>query len=327
VASDTASVTSGVPQGTVLGPLLFLIYINDLPSKVNSTARLFADDCLLYRHIKTNDDTTSLQDDINDLQYWERDWQMHFNPDKCEVIRITTKGKIIPSSYFIHGKELNITSKGKYLGITISQNLSWNNHIDNVCRKANNTTAFLRRNLSSCPANIRTKCYTTFVRPQLEYASSVWAPHTQSNINKLESVQWRAARFATGNYNTTSSVTTMLNHLKWDTLQQHCLRTKEIMMYRIINGLVAVEPLPFMHHLGAATRGQQQKYSTIHQNNCTQRDPLSIHNPVMEPTTRGHSSSLGPGILQKGNPGSQILTLLTLFLIVHSLSLVQAWLF
>ena len=200
VASDTAPVTSGVPQGTVLGPLLFLIYINDLPSRVNSTARLFADDCLLYRHIKTNDDTTSLQDDLNNLQYWERDWQMHFNPDECEVIRITTKRKIIPSSYFIHGEELNITSKGKYLGITISQNLSWNNHIDNVCRKANNTTAFLRRNLSSCPANIRTKCYTTFVRPQLEYASSVWVPHTQSNINKLESVQRRAARFATGNW-------------------------------------------------------------------------------------------------------------------------------
>ena len=73
VASDTAPVTSGVPQWSVLGPLLFLIYINDLPSKVNSTARLFAEDCLLYRHIKTNEDTTSLQDDLNNLQDWERD--------------------------------------------------------------------------------------------------------------------------------------------------------------------------------------------------------------------------------------------------------------
>jgi hypothetical protein len=104
---------------------------------------------------------------VNNLQDWERDWQMHFNPDKCEVIRKTTKRKIIPSSYFIHGKELNITSKGKYLGITISQNLSWNNHIDKVCRKANNTTAFLRRNLSSCPANIRTKCYTSRLEEML----------------------------------------------------------------------------------------------------------------------------------------------------------------
>jgi hypothetical protein len=75
-------------------------------------------------------------------------------------------------------------------------------------------TAFLRRNLSSCPANMRTKCYTTFVRPQLEYASYVWAPHTQSNINKLELVQRRAARFATGNYNTTSSVRERLCTIK-----------------------------------------------------------------------------------------------------------------
>jgi hypothetical protein len=77
---------------------------------------------------------------------------------------------------------------------------------------------------------------TTFVRPQLEYASFAWAPHTQSNTNKLESVQRRAARFVTGNYNTASNVTTMLNHLNWDTLQQRRLRTKAIMMYRIING-------------------------------------------------------------------------------------------
>jgi hypothetical protein len=215
---------------------------------------------------------------------------MHFNPDKCEVIRTTTKRKIIPSSYFIHGKELNITSKGKYLGINISQNLLWNNHIDNVCRKENNTTAFLRRNLSSCPANIRTKCYTTFVRPQLEYASSVWASHAQSNINKLESVQRRAARFATGTYNTTSSVTTMLNYLNWDTLQQRRLRTKAIMMYRIINRLVAIEPPPFIHHLSAATRGQQQKYivpysrTTVHKESFFP-STIRLWNQLPEATT------------------------------------------
>jgi hypothetical protein len=91
--------------------------------------------------------------------------------------------------------------------------------------------------------------------------------------SRLESVQRRAARFATGNYNTTSSVTTMLNHLNWDTLQQRRLRTKAIMMYRIVNGLVAIEPPPFIHHLGAATRGQQHKYivpysrTTVHKSN------------------------------------------------------------
>jgi hypothetical protein len=84
-----------------------------------------------------------------------------------------------------------------------------------VVLESNNTTAFLRRNLSSCPVNIRTKCYTTFVRPQLQYASSVWATHTQSNINKLESVQRRAARFATGNYNTINTLSIWLFHDKF----------------------------------------------------------------------------------------------------------------
>ena len=79
-SSSSAPVTSGVPQSTVLGHLLFLAYINDLPSKVNAKARLFADDCLLYRNIKTDEDAESLQDDLNKLQDLEADWQMHFNP-------------------------------------------------------------------------------------------------------------------------------------------------------------------------------------------------------------------------------------------------------
>ena len=92
--SSSSPVTSCVPQWTVLGPLLFLIYINDLPSRVSSTARLFADDCLLYRVISSQDDAASLQEDLDHRQEWERDWQMYFNPDKCEHIRITIKRRL-----------------------------------------------------------------------------------------------------------------------------------------------------------------------------------------------------------------------------------------
>ena len=184
-----------MPQGTVLGPLLFLAYINDLPSSVKSTARLFADDCLLYRSIRTEADATQLQDDLDNIQRWEANWLMHFNPDKCEVIRITTKRKQRITPYYIHGKELAVTTKAKYLGVNISNNLSWNHNIDSVCKKANNTTAFLRWNLASCPRSIKDKCYKTMVRPQVEYASSVWDPHTQRNITRVEQVQRRATRF------------------------------------------------------------------------------------------------------------------------------------
>ena len=95
-SSSSVPVTPGVP---VLGPLLFLAFINDLPQRVNSKARLFSDDCLLYRSIKTEDDAASLQDELNSLQRWEKDWQMHFNPGKCEVIRITNKRKTTEAHY------------------------------------------------------------------------------------------------------------------------------------------------------------------------------------------------------------------------------------
>ena len=128
-------VTSGAPQGTVLGPLLYLIYINDLPSRVSSTARLFADDCLLYRVISNQEDAASLQEDLDHLQEWERDWQMNLNPDKCEHIRISNKRKIIQTTYKIHGQVLKETSKAKNLGVTIDKTLSWNSHIDMVTKK------------------------------------------------------------------------------------------------------------------------------------------------------------------------------------------------
>ena len=148
-------VTSGVPQGTVL--LLFLAYIDDLPSKVNAKARLFADDC----HIKTDEDAESLQNEVNKLQNWETDCQMHFNHDKCELIRITctNKRKTTSAKYHIHKIKLKQAKRAKYLGLTFRNTLSWNAHIDTTTKMANYTTAFLRRNLSTCPKKVKDTYY------------------------------------------------------------------------------------------------------------------------------------------------------------------------
>jgi hypothetical protein len=238
--SAVAPVTSGVPQGTVLGPLLFLVYINDLPDCVTATTRLFADDSLVYRTIKTPDDCRKLQEDLDRLQEWENKWQMSFNPDKCEVLTITNKRKPIQAAYNIHGVQLKLVETAKYLGLNINCHLSWNLHIDKITKKANSTRAFLQRNLRGCPTNIKAQSYRTFVRPTLEYASMVWDPHTQQNIKKLEAVQRRSARFVCNVYNRTSSVTALLNELHWQSLKQRRLQSKVTMTYKILHDLIDI---------------------------------------------------------------------------------------
>ena len=101
-SSSEVPVTSGVPQGTILGLLLFLLYINDLPKRVSSTVRLFANNCLLYRTIRDVTDTRTLQADLDRLQEWEAEWLMEFNPSKCEVITLTKKTKPIVNNYTLH---------------------------------------------------------------------------------------------------------------------------------------------------------------------------------------------------------------------------------
>ena len=241
-SSSATTVSSGVPQGTVLGPLFFLIFINDLPSSVSSTNRLFADDCLMYRRIKTPEDQAILQRDLNKLQQWEDRWLMQFNTDKCEVLRVTNRKPPVLADYIIHGHVLNTVVSAKYLGLTIHKSLSWDTHIDKITKKANSTLAFLGRNIRRCPTSIKAQCYSTLVRPTctIEYASSVWSPAKKETINKLEAMQRRAARFATGDYQRTSSLTStsMLQQLQWQSLQTRRERTQVAMLYRKVYRLV-----------------------------------------------------------------------------------------
>ena len=124
--SKPASVDSGVPQGTVLGPLLFLVFINDLPDVIThgTRVRLFADDCLLYRPIKSPHNQIILQNDIDRLIQWSKDWSMKFNASKCNIMSVK-RGLGIHRFYHMDGHVLASTSTAKYLGITFTDNLSW----------------------------------------------------------------------------------------------------------------------------------------------------------------------------------------------------------
>ena len=217
-ASHKIKVTSGVPQGTVLGPLLFLCHINDLPSTVNSQVRLFADDCLVYREIKCTNDHIALQSDLHALEKWSQKWGMSFNSSKCTVLSQNTKSSRF---YTINGNILKNVSHTPYLGITISDDLKWDKHIGNVTSKANSTLGLLKRNLNKCPEDCKKIAYTALVRSKLEYGCTIWDPYTEKNIKEIEKVQRRGVRFITGNYvsRNPGDVTKMMKYLKLEPLQ------------------------------------------------------------------------------------------------------------
>ena len=154
--SDWAPVLSGVPQGTVLSPMLFSLYINDISTDIDSEIRLFADDFVCYREIKDTEDILKLQKDIDQLGCWAKKWGMKFQLVKCNMMQITRKRiKKIHASYTLEGMVLENVENIKYLGITITNDLRWNAHVSNVCIKANRTLGFLRRNLYTCPQVVK----------------------------------------------------------------------------------------------------------------------------------------------------------------------------
>ena len=260
--SEESNVTSGVPQGSVLGPLLFLIFINDLPDCVNSsTVRLFADDTILYRQITSPADSEKLQQDLDALQNWESKWLMRFNASKCQALQVTNKKSPIPAVYTIHDQVLEVVNSAKYLGVHLDSQLKFNTHVDAITRKATGTRAFLSRNLSHCSSQVKEAAYTMFVRPSIEFASSAWDPSTQRNIQKVEQVQRGAARFVVGDFQGTSSVSAMITALNWPSLQLRRLHSRLVMLYKIHHDLVDIKANDYLTPLTTITRGHDSRYT------------------------------------------------------------------
>ena len=224
----------------MLGPCLFLYYINDLPAKLHLSVRLFADDTIAYLVIRSHEDADLLQENLVTLAEWEEQWRMTFHPSKCTKMTVTGKRDPILTDYDLHGHTLANVPSAKYLGVAVTQDLKWDTHIQNICVKANQTKGFLRRNLNIGAVSIKQQAYFSLVRPLLEYFSNVWDLHTQKNIKKLEMVQCRAARYVLHRHRNTSSVTDMLQTLNWRSLESSRKYMRLCMMFKIDKGLVAI---------------------------------------------------------------------------------------
>ena len=145
---------------------------------------------------------------------------MEFSPSKCQVVQVTDSRKPINCTNRLHGHDLEMVTSAKFLGVDVFSGLTWNSHIDRITGNANKTLGFLNRNIKTKMPRIRERAYNTLVRPQLEYASAVWDPHTKDKGNQIEMVQRRAARWTCSNYDRKASVTEMVNKLRWRSLEQ-----------------------------------------------------------------------------------------------------------
>ena len=183
---------SGVPQGSVLGPILFLIYINDLDDDITSKVLKFADDTKVFRKIESDADRQQLQDDLNKLTEWSEKWQMLFNYGKCKCLHTGHGNK--DAQYTMGYTVLDTTVKEKDLGLTISAVMKVSEQCAIAAAKGNQILGLIRRNIVYKENELIIPLYKTIVRPHLEYCIQAWRPYRKKDIGILERVQRRATK-------------------------------------------------------------------------------------------------------------------------------------
>ena len=189
-------VLSGVPQGSVLGPILFLVYINDLEEGVTCKLMKFADDTKLFRKGKEFGDKQQLQDDIDKLVKWSEKWQMLFNFGKCKCL--PTGSENTGMNYDMVGTILSKIVKEKDLGVTMNANMKVSEQCRIAAFKGNQVLGMIRRNITYKEKKIIIPLYKAIVRRHLEYCIQAWNPYLRKDVDMLEKIQRRATKLIPG---------------------------------------------------------------------------------------------------------------------------------
>ena len=234
VQSNWNNIRAGVPQGSILGPLLFLLFINDIVVDIGSNIRLFADESSLYM-VVDNPDTAAeiLNLDINKIMTWAKKWLVTFNPVNTESLLITRKlNRPIHPPLLMENHQIPETDSHKHL----SSDCTWHKHIDFVKEKAWKRINIMRKLKFEIDRKSFEIFFFTFIRPFLEYASVVWDNCTQYEKAELDKIQNEAARIVTGTTKLVS-IQALYEETKWETLEERRRKSKLILFYKIINGL------------------------------------------------------------------------------------------
>ena len=253
--SQWGGVKSGIPQGSVLGPILFILFINDMPDVCTSVCQLFADDAKIYRKVSTQAECDALQDDIKSLHDWSTTWQLLFNLDKCKVLHIGRNN--MRNEYRMNGKLLEAITEEKDLGVLIDNELKFHKQTAAAVKKANSVLGVIKRTFAKRDEKTFPLLYKTLVRPHLEYGNVVWGPLYQEDIKAVEKVQRRATKIVPGLGN--MSYTDRLHHLKLPSLTHRRRRGDMIYTYKILTGKMDVRRDDFFKISNLATRGHNLK--------------------------------------------------------------------
>ena len=254
--SNWKSVLSGVPQGSVLGPILFLIYINDLDDSITSNVLKFADDTKLFRKVNTDGDKQHLQNDLDRLVKWSEKWQMLFNFGKCKCLH--TGHRNLNVNYKMGDTVLGTTVKEKDLGVTISADMNVSEQCGIAASKGNQIIGLIRRNITYKGKKLIIPLYKAIVRPHLEYCIQAWRPYRKKDIDTLERIQRRATKMIPELRDL--SYEERLKECGLTTLETRRLRGDQIEVFKILNGCENIDRNMFFSlKKDSRTRGHEVK--------------------------------------------------------------------
>ena len=296
----------GVPQGSVLGPPLFLLYVSKISSILKNFTSLFADDTKLHTFLlEPHDDSTlyedqphttnSLQHDLNRVTTWSEIYQMSFNLSKCHVLHLghnnpkqtytmfksqNWKQSKNGVSYDLKFYQLETVKEEKDLGVVVDDELKFSKHVDTKVSKANKLLGLIKHTFKHLTPDILKSLYNTLIRPHLEYATPVWSPHLKGDRDKIEKVQRRATKLVPELRNRTYEE--RLKHLNLATLEFRRLRTDLILLYKYSHNLIKLDPntyCPQCKHntsmlqpsLTRSSRGHNLKFQIHHHSGIRNR--------------------------------------------------------
>ena len=253
--SNWLSVDSGVPQGSVLGPVLFLFYINDLVDGLECPILLFADDAKIFKEIRSPEDVAALTRDMKKIQEWSEKWLLTFNEEKCATMHIGLHNQ--KQDYILNNKALKKSDLEKDLGVLVSNDLKPSKHVAAVALKANRVVGIIKKNFEYLDKETIISLHCTLVRPILEYAVQSWCPYLAKDIDELEKVQHRITKLVPGLEDLPYE--DRCKELKLPTLKERRLRGDLIEVYKILRGFEGTDYTKFFKIRHSNTRGHQWK--------------------------------------------------------------------